>query len=332
MKIYITMPAGVIRDSFITPNARRAIEKSGEVSCNPYDRQLTREELKNVMKDADVLITGWGTEMLTADLFLSADKLKIVAHTGGSVGNLVDGAVYEKGIRVLSGNNVYAKSVAEGCLCYTISALRQTEIYINVMRNGGWKDDSSKNRGLIGKRVGLVGFGAIAKYFVEMLRLFHTEVLVYSSYLTNEEAENCGVELSAIDTIFETCDVISLHSGLTEKTTGMINKELLKKIKDGALLVNTARGALMDETALIEELKTGRFMAALDVYTEEPLAIDSPLRTMQNVLPMPHMGGPTIDMREEVALTLAEDIKRFINGQPLINEIEAEHSLRMTKH
>lgn len=331
MEILITIPQGVIKDSFITPQALHKLEELGTVLCNPTDNQLTSKKLSEMIKDIDVLITGWGTAKIDEIILANADKLKIIAHTGGTVGNLVDECVYQKGIKVLSGNNIYAKSVAEGCLCYIISSLRQIERYVNIVREGGWREDAFENKGLIGKKVGLVGFGAIAKYLVEMLHLFDTKTMVYSTYLSAEEAQAHGVAIASLDEIFETCDVISLHSSLTPKTQGMIGKELLSKIKQGALLVNTARGELIDEQELINQLKTGRFSAVLDVFTEEPLAYDNPLRTFPNVLPVPHMGGPTIDMRENVVISLSEDIRRFMNGEKMLNEITAAHSNRMTR-
>jgi len=330
MNIFVTIPQGPIRDSFITENAKKVLETLGQLTFNEFDRQLTHEELLSKIKDVDVLITGWGTTPINSEIIESAKNLKIIAHTGGSVGYIIENVVYEKGIRVLSGNNVFAQSVAEGCLCYTLSGLRQIEKYVNIVRSGKWREDDFKNKGIIGKKVGIVGFGAIAKYFVEMLHLFGTEILVYSGHLTKDDEENLGVRRSSLNEIFETCDVISLHSSLTAKTEGMINKDLLSKIKDGALLVNTARGALIDEEALIEELKTGRFSAVLDVFKEEPLKVDSPLRTLPNVLPIPHMGGPTIDMREQVVLTLADDLKSFLENKDMKNEIPYEYASRMT--
>ena len=214
MKILITMPQGIIKDSFVTQQALHKLEELGTVLCNPTDNQLTSEQLSEMVKDIDVLITGWGSVKIDRNILANSDKLKIIAHTGGTVGNLVDECVYQKGIKVLSGNNIYAKSVAEGCLCYVISSLRQIEKYVNVVREGGWREDAFENKGLIGKKIGLVGFGAIAKYLVEMLHLFDTEIMVYSSYLSTEEAEAHGVAIASLDEIFATCDVISLHSSL----------------------------------------------------------------------------------------------------------------------
>ena len=146
-----------------------------------------------------------------------------------------------------------------------------------------------------------------------------------------EEADKYGVKLSTIDNIFETCDVISVHLALTPVTTGLINRKLLSKIKQGALFVNTARGAIIVEEDLIEELQNLRFSAVLDVFVKEPLEKESPLRTLPNVLPIPHIAGPTTDMREAVTLALATDINSYISGQELQNEISYEHALRMTQ-
>jgi phosphoglycerate dehydrogenase-like enzyme len=331
MKIFITIPKGKTRDTFITDKAMAKLEELGEVTGNTTSEQLSVGQLCEAIKDVDVLISGWGTHKIDKSILDSAGKLKIIAHTGGTVADLVDEQVYQKGIKVLSGNNIYAKSVAEGCLCYTISALRRIEHYVNLVRTGGWHGDGFFNKGLFNKRVGLVGFGAIARYFAAMLHLFDTDIYVYSSHMTKEDENNFGVKKASLDDIFEKCDIVSLHSALTPQTKGMINKNLLSKIRPGALLVNTARGALIDEPELINQLKTGRFYAVLDVFANEPLPPDSPLRTLPNVLPVPHMAGPTVDMREQVVLSLADDIKNYIEGKSVENEIPYEHAVRMTR-
>ncbi|MFA7637630.1 MAG: NAD(P)-dependent oxidoreductase, partial [Monoglobales bacterium] len=229
-----------------------------------------------------------------------------------------------------TGNYLFAKSVAEGCLAYTLCAMRELERYMNQIRAGGWNENWS-NRGLFGKKIGIVGFGEIAKNFVEMLKPFDMEILINSGHMTDEEAAELGAKKASKEEIFSTCDIVSLHMGLNEKTKGSITRELMSMLKPDALLVNTARGGVVDEDAMTELLAEGRFWAALDVFSEEPLPVNHKLRSLKNAILFPHLGGPTIDMREYIVCSFAKDIKAFEKGEPMANEIGAECVVRMSR-
>lgn len=331
MKFFVTMPVGEVRDTFFTPKSLAQLQSLGQVAFNPYDRNLTADEVVEMASDVDVLLTGWGTIRYSKELLKKFTNLKLIAHTAGSVAPVAELDVYETDVAVISGNNVFAKSVAEGALTYILSALRRIEHYSNVVRTGGWKSAVFHNRGLIGKKVGVVGFGTISKFFLELIRWFGCEVLIYSSHLDAETAAAYGGRTASLEEIFSECEVISLHTSLTEKTAGMITRELLEKLKPDTLLVNTSRGGVIDETALFEYLHEGRFYAALDVYVEEPLLPDNPIRQCKNAFLMPHMGGPTIDMREEVTMELCRDIQRMQKGEKLQNQFDAASAARMSK-
>ena len=330
MKIYITMPKDAQSDTFLTPAVMEKLNALGEVKQNPFGRKLTADEVVEWANDADVLITCWGSCKYFKKDVERMPNLKLIAHSAGTVAPIVAPDVYETNVKVISGNDVFAKSVAEGCLCYTLAALRRLEHYIGVMRDGGFKERVFYNRGLFGKKLGIVGFGAIARHFLNLVRWFDLEVLIYSSHLSNEEAAKYGGRTASLEEIFSECDVISIHASNTAKTQGMITRQLMERMKPDALLVNTARGAVIDEPAMFEMLLDGKFYAALDVYAEEPPAPDAPIRKCKNALLMPHMGGPTIDMRGVVLLELSKDFARLEKGEPLVNEITADAAARMT--
>ena len=330
MKIFITMPQNPTSDSFLTPRNLDLLNSIGEVVQNPYDHNLSVDEVLELAKDADVLITCWGTCLYHKADVEKMPNLKLIAHFAGSVAPVVAQDVYETNVKVISGNDVFAKSVAEGCLCYTLAALRRLEHYMDVMRTGGFKETVFYNRGLFGKKLGIVGFGAIARHYLNLVRWFDLEVLIYSSHLSDEEAAKYGGRTASLEEIFSECDVISIHASNTPKTRGMITRELMERMKPDALLVNTARGAVIDEPAMFEMLLAGKFYAALDVYAEEPPAPDAPIRQCKNALLMPHMGGPTMDMRSVVALEVSKDIARLGRGEELQYEITAAAAARMT--
>lgn len=331
MKILVTVGDGEVKESFFTPKAKEALEALGDVEYNDTGRQAyTKEELIDHIKDVDILVTGWRTPRIDEEVLKAANRLKIHAHTGGTVATMICKEEYDRGILVLSGNDLFAKSVAEGCLAYTLMSLRCLYDEVLSIKDGGWRRNPGYNTGLIQKKIGIIGYGAIAKYYIELLQWFQPEILVVSKYITEEEAKQRGVRITTIEEAFETCDIISLHGALNEENRGLITADLMKKIKPGALFVNTARAGIVDEEAMMQELRTGRFHAVLDVYHQEPLPVDSELRTMDNVLLFPHMAGPTFDIREKVILKLVEDIKAILEGRPCEDCIPYEYAVRMT--
>ncbi len=331
MKILVSVGDGQVKDSFFTPYAIQKLEAMGTVIYNQTGRQsFTKQELIENIRGVEVLFSGWGTPAVDNDVLRHADCLKIHAHTGGSVASYVSKEEYDRGVIVLSGNDIFAKSVAEGCLCYTLMSLRRNDEFLTSMRNGGWRLENGWNHGLIGKKIGIVGFGAISRYYMQLLSWFEPELYIASRYITEEEASSFGARRASLDKIFSECDVISLHAAWNKDTEGMIGEALLKKIKPGALFVNTARGQLVEKEALYRELATGRFRAVIDVYHDEPLPKEDELRKMPGVMLFPHTAGPTFDMREQVTLRLIQDVENIYAGKPYRDAIPYEYAVRMS--
>jgi phosphoglycerate dehydrogenase-like enzyme len=177
---------------------------------------------------------------------------------------------------------------------------------------------------LLGEQtVGLAGAGYIGRMLINQLKPFHPRILMYDPYLSKDDADKLGVELVDLDTLCSQSDIISLHVPSLPETRHMIGKAQFDKLKDGALFINTARGALVDEKALIDALGTRRFTAALDVYETEPLPADSPLRNMENALLAPHAAGHTHETYFRQGRTAVEEALRFLNSEPLRHEVVA---------
>ena len=277
-------------------------------------------------------MTGWGHPMMDSKS-LENTSIKLIAHTGGSVADYVSQDVYEAGIKVISGNNLFAESVAEGTVGYMMLALRKMVDYVHDTREGNWLSEAcAPTEGLLDQAVGLVGMGAITKQLIPMLKPFRVKLKLYSGYPIDPEylAQNNAVQAS-LEEIFSTCKIVSIHSALNERTLGMIGKEHFDLLQDGAVFINTARGAIIREDEMIEALQEKRFMAVLDVYAKEPPEVDTPLRQLKNVYCMPHVGGPTNDRAPIIAMHLADDIQRFAAGEPLQHEITGSYAKRMTK-
>lgn len=331
MNILVTIPTYNEGDSFLTMEIMKEIESMGEVVWNTSGKQLSAEELKDKLKGMDVCITGWGCPKFDRHVLESAEELKLVAHTGGSVAPIVSEYLYDRGIRVISGNRLYAESVAEGTLAYILCSLRDIPYYNYDMKNGNWGSKGYFNEGLLDQTTGLVGFGMVAKCLVKMLTPFRVRIKVFDPYIKENMFEEFGLEKVSLEEIFSTCKIISIHAPKTPETYHIIGKELLQMIPEGSILVNTARGNIIDENALIEELQRNRFKAVLDVYEVEPLPPDSILRKLDNVILIPHMAGPTLDRRRYVTAALIDDIKSFFNGGILNHEINREYAMAMTR-
>lgn len=331
MKILVTIPEGPVRETFIPPQVAEKIRDMGEVNWNKTGMQFSPGELRDKLADAEVCITGWGCPRLDEYVLENATDLKLVAHTGGSVAPIVSDYLYNRGIKVISGNQIYAESVAEGVLAYVLSSLRDIPYFSSEVQDGRWKAENYHNEGLLDQSIGLVGFGMVAKSLVNLLRPFRVKIKAFGKPADEPAMKEYGVEKASLEEIFSSCGIISLHVPKRPDTYHMVNKRLLEMISEGSLLVNTARGSVIDEAALEEELHKGRFKAVLDVFETEPLPPESKLRNLRNVILVPHMAGPTTDRRKYVTLGLINDIGKFSRGEQMAYEISQEYAALMTQ-
>ena len=330
INISVLIPSGEIRDMFITPAVKQAFMALGNLRLND-GLDYEKESIKGLLKDCHVCITGWGCPTLDESLLESAQNLRLIAHTGAAVAGIVSDYVYDKGIKVISGNEPFAESVAEGTLAYMLSALRRIPFYSRMVEDGSWRTASCQNKGILDKKIGLIGFGAIPRYLVPMLKPFRVEIHGYDPFVSSSVLHEHGVKpCGSLEALFSECDIVSNHLPLTKDTFHIINAELLNRMKKGTLFVNTARGSTVDEAALGKIVQSGHIDAVLDVYEKEPLPATSKLRGLDNVILMPHMGGPTLDRYEMVSLGLAKEIRRMINNEPLLWEISKDYAFKMT--
>ena len=332
-KVLVTIPQNAVLETFFPAAVRKKLENSFYAEYNLYSRQFTTEELNDKLKGFDAVMTGWGTPRLDENVLRGNERLRLIVHTGGTVGNLVDTYAYENGIRVFSGNRLYAESVAEGTIAYMLMGQRRLKYYIDRVQGGAWRSESDVWEGLLDKRVGIVGMGTISEYLIRMLQVFRTRIKVFSHYpLPEEYINDFHCEQASLEDIFSSCDIVSVHSALNDQNRALIGKQLFALLKDNALFINTSRGAVIDEEALIEALSENRFRAVLDVYQKEPLPVDSPLRAMPNVLSVPHMAGPTLDRRPVITSALIDEMIRFFSGETAFKlEITQSLASRMTK-
>ncbi len=337
MKFLLSYPCGNdVFDTFYTKKVLdRIMSLADEVVYNETGAPYNKQQLKEAIKDVDILFTGWEAIPLDEDILSSADKLKMVAHVGGSIALLLseDSALEKRNIPILSGNKVFAQSVAEGTILYMMVAGRAFTKINKQMMEDGWTKRDCYLYGMRGKKIGLVGFGQIAKNLVPLLKAFCVdEILVYSEYLTCDEAEKHGVKIASLEEIFETCDFVSIHAGLNDNTYHLVKEQHLRLMKTNSAIINTARGPIIDENALAKVLEERPdIRAVIDVYSVEPPPMDAPIRKLDNAILMPHQGGPTLDYRELVTLAILDDVEKFIEGKNNFGHIiPYEHAKRMT--
>ena len=331
MKIHILMPEGSVRDQFLPEPCFRALEEMGELRWNPSPVQYAEDVLRAIVMDSDAVVTGWGCPLIGGDTLPEGARLSLIAHTGGSVAGFTDRITFERGVKVCAANELFARSVAEGTIAYMLASLRRIPFWADEVQRGRWQSFADvETRGLQDRTIGLVGFGAVARHLTRMLRVFDVKIKVHADHLTPAECASYGVEKATLPEI-AACDIISLHNALTPETQGMIGDAFFALVRDGALFVNTARGAIVDQRALGEALQEDRFSAVLDVYEVEPLPGCSPLRGLPNVILMPHIAGPAADRRGKCGWAMVEEIRRYFAGETLLYEIDRDAALRMTR-
>jgi len=300
----------------IGPDAREKLRKLGEVQVELRANELTEAQYASLWKGADYVLTGWGVRPPKAEWFENPIRVRAVCHAAGSV-RMIPREVIERGVIVTSARAAIARTVAEFSLTCVLSLLRHLPVYdaktADAMLGLGC-DRRPRTRTLFGKTVALIGLGHVGRQFREMLRPFGARVLAVDPALQDEAAKQLEVEKVTLQEALAQADVVSLHAPDIPATRGMIGPGELSLLRDGAVLVNTARGRLIETDALTECCASGRIYAALDVTDPEPLPTNHPLRGMPNVLVTPHVAGPTTDELPRLGDMAVTDLERVVSG------------------
>lgn len=315
-------------DRLFADDVRGVLHGIGDVTLQADDERWTPERLAGVIGDYDALLTCWGAPTLTSEVLEQATRLKIVAHSAGTVKFFVGEEVLDRGIRVTSAAAAMAPAVAEFALILTMLGMQPVHIYNEAMHidPGGWNTKESLGFGpeIASSRIGVVGAGLVGRQYIGKVRALGAEVVVADPYLPDEDAAAMGVERVTLPDLMASCPIVVIHAPSTPETHHMIGREELAVMPDNGFLVNTARSWVVDQNALLAELQSGRLRAALDVYDQEPLPWDHPYRSLPNVILTPHVAGASSRTNWRQGYFAVEDLRRFFAGEPLVHEVTRE--------
>lgn len=277
-----------------------------------------------LLADADVMLSAWGCPPLDEAVLGRAPRLRMLAHAAGTVKNHVTPACFRHGVRVSSAAQANAVPVAEFTVAAIVlankRAFRLARSYAEKRAFRFWPEEVP-DPGNWRKTVGVVGASRIGRLVLEGLRGFDFERLVTDPFLSAEDARSLHATLVPLPELLERSDVVTLHAPALPETRHLLDAEGLARMGDGAVLVNTARGHLVDHAALTRELVAGRLDAVLDTTDPELLPEDSPLYDLPNVFLTPHIAGALARERERLVDLALGEIERFARGEPLLHEV-----------
>jgi D-3-phosphoglycerate dehydrogenase len=309
MKLLITAT------SFKSDRPSPALEKlrqfADELVFNPHGRPLTEDELIPLLQGCDGYIAG--LDFISKKVIDACPGLRVISRYGAGVDRVDLGAARAKGIPVCNTPGANAQAVADLALALMLAAARKIPMLDRKTKEGQWV--RSNGTEIFGKTLGILGLGAVGKAVAQRARGFSMKVLAYDPFINKQYAEEQGIIVSDFDSLIKESDIISLHLPLDQKTRHIINAEVMARMKRGVILINTARGGLIDESAANELLRSGHLGGlGLDAYEEEPPG-KSPLFELDNVVLTPHTGSHTAEATAAMAAMSVDNLIDVLSGK-----------------
>lgn len=313
-------------DRLFVPDTAAALHRLGTVDLAADG---PRAHIPRDLADRyDVLVTSWSTEPFPPEQ-LDGARLAMAIHAAGSVRKLFPRTTVENGLVLAQGGaGPMAEAVAEMSATLSLVLLRNVHTHDRGMQ--GTRDWTTGGNGMLGEsvsaqRIGIIALSRVGRRYAHMMRGLGAERLAaFDPYATAADAADAGVDLVGLDELCASSDVLCVAAPATPETRHLIATEQLARMPDGAILINTARSALIDETALLAELRSGRLRAGLDVFDTEPLPAESPFFGLPNVVLTPHVAGGTVQARAKQGQTVVDEIGRFLRGEPLQHAVTAD--------
>lgn len=303
----------LIADEVHKECAERLRKAGFEVDERP---DITREELKKIINQYDILIVR-GRTKVDREIIENATNLKLIGRVGVGLDTIDVSAAEEKGIKVINTPQMSTIAVAELTMSLMLNLLRGTFRAIESMKRGLWEKKALYGEELFGKTLGIIGFGRIGKAVAERAKAFGMKVMVYDVFVDEESLKRMGaIKANSLEELLKNSDVVSLHVPLTKETKYMINANTIALMRDGAYLINTSRGEVVNTRDLLNALKSGKLAgAALDVFENEPPKEpwEKELIQLPNVIATPHIGAQTREAQVEGAKIMAENIIKLFS-------------------
>nr|BFD88108.1 hydroxyacid dehydrogenase [Streptomyces sp. Xyl84] len=321
----LAMDSAVVDDVF-PPAVRARLEETADIRPPRAVGEFTSPEARAALAECEVLLTGWGCPPVDRAALDRAPRLRAVIHAAGTVKTFLSRETYERGIVVSSAAAANAVPVAEFTLAAIILGAKRAFPLAHLFRGRRThRTDADLDRqhwlGTRGITVGVVGASRIGRRVAQLLRTLDAEVLLYDPYVGDTEARSLGATRTDLDTLVATSDVVTLHAPDTARTRHLLDARRLGLMRPGTLLVNTARGPLVDTQALTEHLVSGRIDAVLDVTDPEPLPAGHPLWDLPNVFITPHLAGAQGNEVGRLGALAVDELSRYARGLPLAHAV-----------
>lgn len=315
-----------MREKIFAERDMEALQAAHTVQCAAGPDEKLEAQWAELVSDADILITGWGSPAISDEMLAQAKNLQFLIHGAGSVKYLLPPGFWKRGIRIASNNRAIGVGVAETTLGMIIAGLKGFFPCNAITHGGGWKQKptgvpGANVREVFDVNIGLVGLGQVGQHLVGLLKGFEVSILAYDPVIDRSQAESLGVELVELNDLMKRSDVVTIHAPALEATRHMVGAEQLGLMKDDAVLINTARGMIIDEQALIAELQKRRIYAFIDVTDPEPPAADHPFRSMDHVVLTPHIAGAISNGIRRIGRNVTRQVEQFISQKQIDGEI-----------
>jgi phosphoglycerate dehydrogenase-like enzyme len=309
----------------LTAEALHRLAEIGQLLDPQPLRSFSDDRARRILAETDILITGWGSPYVGREVVAAAPRLRLIAHAAGTVKGIVDEQIFDAGIAVTHAAEANSIPVAEFTLAAIIFAGKQVfrfrDLYLADRNRARTHPMQRLAIGNYHRTVGIIGASRIGRRVIELLRPFEYRVLLFDPTVDAIEAISLGTEKADLPTLMTQSDIVSVHAPSLPSTRHMIGARELSLMKEGATLINTARGALIDEAALLETLSTGRIDAIIDVTDPEVPETASAFYDLPNVFLTPHIAGAVGLERGRLGNMAVDEIERFTKGEPLLYQI-----------
>jgi len=293
-------------------------------------------EIPSFLQGVQALITTWDSPYLSAQAVKGMPSLKMIAHCGGEVKKRYERSLF-RNLTIVNTAEPMARPTAELGATFLLYAARNVDYYRAALRKPSNRIYGEAHMGggiaesILGREVGMIGFGRVARALVEMMRGFSVRWRVHDPYASRSLATDLPVTFDSLNSVLGRSSLLIVAASLTEKTRGILNSERLSRLPDGSVLINIARGGLVDLDALTREVATGRLRCALDVTDpEEPLPVGHPLRKLPGAITTPHVGGGGRKTRGEMADVAMDELERYFTGTRVKYRVTPQMLSRMT--